>query len=91
MAIKKLKSVTEPALGLKKKSTSGKVTKKAVPLTSNKLMKEVLPDSNHVLPFSLFNDLDIELFKSGKHYRLYEKLGAHIVTHQKKKGVYFAV
>ena len=91
MAIKKLKSVTEPALGLKKKSTSGKVTKKAVPLTSNKLMKEVLPDSNHVLPFSLFNDLDIELFKSGTHYRLYEKLGAHIVTHQKKKGVYFAV
>ena len=27
---------------------------------------------------SLFTDFDIDLFKSGKHYRLYEKFGSHI-------------
>jgi 1,4-alpha-glucan branching enzyme len=41
--------------------------------------------------FSLFTDFDIHLFKSGKHYRLYEKLGAHLATVGGKKGTYFAV
>ncbi len=40
---------------------------------------------------SLFTDFDIDLFKSGKHYRLYEKLGSHIVEVDGEKGVYFAV
>jgi len=42
-------------------------------------------------PYSLFTDFDINLFKSGKHYKLYEKFGAHIVTHEAEEGVYFAV
>jgi 1,4-alpha-glucan branching enzyme len=41
--------------------------------------------------FSLFSDFDIDLFKAGKHYRLYEKLGAHPVTHEGTEGTYFAV
>ncbi|GCC53086.1 1,4-alpha-glucan branching protein GlgB [Chryseotalea sanaruensis] len=41
--------------------------------------------------FSLLTDFDIHLFKSGKHYRLYEKLGSHVITAGGKKGVYFAV
>jgi 1,4-alpha-glucan branching enzyme len=41
--------------------------------------------------FSLLTDYDIHLFKEGKHYKLYEKLGAHTVTHKRKKGTYFAV
>lgn len=41
--------------------------------------------------FSLFSDFDVALFKAGKHYRLYQKLGAHPVTHQGKTGMYFAV
>ena len=41
--------------------------------------------------FSLFTDFDIQLFKSGKHYRLYQKLGAHLVEVEGKQGVYFAV
>lgn len=41
--------------------------------------------------FSLLSDFDIHLFGEGKHYKLYEKLGAHVVTHQGKKGTYFAV
>ncbi|KPL12879.1 glycogen branching protein [candidate division WOR_3 bacterium SM1_77] len=36
-------------------------------------------------------DHDIYLFKEGNHFRLYNKLGAHLIDDGKKKGVYFAV
>jgi 1,4-alpha-glucan branching enzyme len=39
----------------------------------------------------LFTDFDIDLFKAGKHFRLYEKLGAHSIEVNGVKGVYFAV
>ena len=45
----------------------------------------------NTIPFSLFTDFDINLFKSGKHYRLYEKFGSHITTVEGVKGTYFAV
>ena len=41
--------------------------------------------------YSLFSDFDISLFKAGKHYRLYEKFGAHLTEVNGEKGVYFAV
>lgn len=44
-----------------------------------------------VQPYSLFTDFDIDLFKAGKHFRLYEKLGAHLLEVDGVKGVYFAV
>ncbi|TAI48294.1 1,4-alpha-glucan branching protein GlgB [Flagellimonas allohymeniacidonis] len=44
-----------------------------------------------VIPHSLFTDFDINLFKSGKHYRLYDKLGSHLTEVEGKKGTYFAV
>ena len=40
---------------------------------------------------SLFTDFDINLFKAGKHYRLYEKFGSHIITLNGEEGTYFAV
>jgi 1,4-alpha-glucan branching enzyme len=46
---------------------------------------------NQVQTHSLFTDFDIDLFKSGKHFRLYEKLGAHRIEVEGIKGVYFAV
>ncbi|HAT77763.1 MAG TPA: 1,4-alpha-glucan branching enzyme [Flavobacterium sp.] len=46
---------------------------------------------NKVQPYSLFTDFDINLFKAGKHFRLYEKLGAHLLEVDGVKGVYFAV
>ena len=46
---------------------------------------------NQVQPHSLFTDFDIDLFKAGKHFRLYEKLGAHLTELNGEKGVYFAV
>ena len=44
-----------------------------------------------VIPHSLFTEFDIDLFKIGKHYRLYEKLGSHPTEVDGVKGVYFAV
>ena len=41
--------------------------------------------------FSLITDYDIHLFKSGKHYKLYEKLGSRIVKWKEQEGAYFAV
>jgi 1,4-alpha-glucan branching enzyme len=46
---------------------------------------------SNVQTHSLFTDFDINLFKAGKHYRLYEKLGAHLIEKDGIKGVYFAV
>jgi 1,4-alpha-glucan branching enzyme len=41
--------------------------------------------------FTLLTDFDIHLFKSGKHFKLYEKLGAHSVSFDGQEGTYFAV
>ncbi len=41
--------------------------------------------------FSLLTDFDVHIFKSGKHFKLYEKLGAHLSTHNGEEGTYFAV
>ncbi|OYU79105.1 MAG: 1,4-alpha-glucan branching enzyme, partial [Flavobacterium sp. BFFFF1] len=46
---------------------------------------------NRTISHSLFSDFDISLFKAGKHFRLYEKLGAHTIEVDGVKGVYFAV
>ena len=44
-----------------------------------------------VKPFSLLTDFDIALFQSGKHFRMYQKLGSHLVEVDGVAGVYFAV
>ncbi len=44
-----------------------------------------------VIAHSLFTSFDIDLFKSGKHFRLYEKLGSHEIIVDGVKGTYFAV
>ncbi len=41
--------------------------------------------------FTLFTDFDIHLFRTGKHFKLYEKLGAHPAVHNNEGGTYFAV
>ncbi len=46
---------------------------------------------NKVLSYSLFSNFDIDLFKAGKHFQLYEKLGAHLIEVDGVKGVYFSV
>jgi 1,4-alpha-glucan branching enzyme len=46
---------------------------------------------NPVEAYSLFTDFDVNLFKAGKHYKLYEKFGAHYLEDQNRIGTYFAV
>src|SRR5438034_4134851 len=38
-----------------------------------------------------FGELDLHLLGEGKHVRIYEKLGAHVMTHEGRRGVAFAV
>ncbi|RZK74771.1 MAG: 1,4-alpha-glucan branching protein GlgB, partial [Pedobacter sp.] len=45
----------------------------------------------NVWSHSLFTDYDIDLFLVGKHFRLYEKMGAHLASLNKTNGTYFAV
>lgn len=47
--------------------------------------------SKPVWIYSLFSDYDVNLFLVGKHFRLYEKMGSHILELEKVKGTYFSV
>ncbi|MCB9232000.1 MAG: 1,4-alpha-glucan branching protein GlgB [Bacteroidia bacterium] len=46
---------------------------------------------NKIQPHSLFTDFDLDLFRAGKHFRLYEKMGSHPLEVEGKAGTYFAV
>ena len=41
--------------------------------------------------YSRFSDFDVHLFGAGKHQKLYEKFGSHVVEHCGVTGTYFAV
>ena len=45
----------------------------------------------NVLNHSLLTDFDTGLFGAGKHFKLYEKLGSHIIEVDGQWGTYFAV
>ncbi len=40
---------------------------------------------------TLLTEDDLYLFNEGSHFRLYEKLGSHLLTHNNVEGTYFAV
>ncbi len=42
-------------------------------------------------PFSLLNDHDVYLFKEGSHFRLYDRLGSHLINVEGRDGACFAV
>ncbi len=46
---------------------------------------------NKVISHSLFTDFDVSLFVSGKHFRLYDKFGSHLIDVNGVNGTYFAV
>ena len=46
---------------------------------------------SNIITHSLFSDFDINLFKAGKHFKLYEKFGSHVLTLNGIQGTYFAV
>lgn len=47
------------------------------------------PTTNPI--YSRFSDFDVHLFRAGKHQKLYEKFGSHVVEHNGVTGTYFAV
>ena len=44
-----------------------------------------------VIEYSLLSDYDVYLFKQGRHYRIYEKLGSHPTQVDGVEGTYFGV
>lgn len=52
---------------------------------------ESIATDGPVVYLSKFSDFDIHLFKEGRHYKLYEKMGSHPMEHKGIKGTYFAV
>jgi len=44
-----------------------------------------------VQAYSKFTDFDIGLFRSGKHFKLYEKFGSHELVHNQVRGTCFSV
>ncbi|MBS1529252.1 MAG: 1,4-alpha-glucan branching protein GlgB, partial [Bacteroidetes bacterium] len=78
------KAATEKSV---KKSASS--TAKASPQKSSAKAMSAL--SNAVQVYSRFSDFDISLFKSGKHYKLYEIMGSHVLEYKGVIGTYFAV
>jgi 1,4-alpha-glucan branching enzyme len=90
--VKKAKPAAKKAAGADKAEKPAAA--KAAPKT-----KKVVADATEpavaavksVEPFSRFTDFDISLFKSGKHYKLYEKLGSHVMEFTGVTGTYFAV
>ncbi|MBE0430698.1 MAG: 1,4-alpha-glucan branching protein GlgB [Dehalococcoidia bacterium] len=65
--------------------TSGRSRRKAVPSRDSTPAQPVRYD------VTLLGDDDLFLFNEGAHYRLYEKLGAHLLTVDGLAGGYFAV
>jgi 1,4-alpha-glucan branching enzyme len=47
--------------------------------------------NQNVYVHSLMTQQDVELFKAGKHYRLYNMLGSHLLELEGVKGTFFAV
>ncbi len=78
----KAKKITDPQI----KNKAGVADSK-----SSVIKKERLAGPESAQFYSRFTDFDISLFKAGKHFKLYEKLGSHVVTHAGEKGTYFAV
>ena len=52
--------------------------------------KAATNESSHDFSPTL-GELDLHLFGEGRHERIYDKLGAHLTTHEGKRGVGFAV
>ncbi|MFO7721171.1 MAG: 1,4-alpha-glucan branching protein GlgB, partial [Gillisia sp.] len=77
-----------------KKTTSTKKTsdkKLAKATTAIKLKERDKKTLETLKKVSLISEYDVHLFKEGKHFHLYKKLGSHIIDAAGFKGVYFAL
>ncbi|TDE15354.1 1,4-alpha-glucan branching protein GlgB [Dyadobacter psychrotolerans] len=70
---------------------ANKRTAKTADETAGNTTKKIITVTEQPGSFSLFTEFDISLFQSGRHFHLYNKLGAHIQTVNGVTGTYFAV
>ncbi|QIA09076.1 1,4-alpha-glucan branching protein GlgB [Draconibacterium halophilum] len=71
----------------KTKRKSVKTKKKTVVAKNKEANKaNVVDDIKNII-----TEYDIYLFREGKHFSLYEKLGAHVIEHNNTRGTFFAV
>jgi 1,4-alpha-glucan branching enzyme len=80
---------TSPPRGLAFSLLSVKLSE--IALSAHKIMTPTMNASPVRYDFSLLTDNDLYLFNEGSHYRVYEKLGAHLVQDGDERGTYFAV
>jgi 1,4-alpha-glucan branching enzyme len=87
------KAVAKTAAAKTKTAAAEKEGEKAVKKTAKKAVAPIVNTTNMlaVEPYSRFTDFDVSLFRSGKHYKLYEKFGAHVVEYKGVVGTYFSV
>src|SRR6185369_516384 len=65
--------------------------RKTVSSASKGAKPESVKTTNSTDSASIFGDIDLHLFGEGRHERIYEKLGAHLITRAGKPGVAFSV
>ncbi len=78
----------------KRKTTPATAAPAVQPATAETIshtpdMASSAPQANPV--YSRFSDFDVHLFQAGKHRKLYEKFGSHVIEHNGVTGTYFAV
>ncbi|WP_337070729.1 1,4-alpha-glucan branching protein GlgB, partial [Pontibacter sp. 13R65] len=82
-------------------ASASEITPVVTPDSAHKEQEQELVETQQAAPaeekapmsydISRFTDFDMHLFREGKHFSLYEKLGSHVMTHNGQTGVYFAV
>jgi len=88
--------VNKPKAASKKATAAADAPKAPKKIAAKSQIEKIInqsptADIKAVEPYSRFTDFDIDLFKSGKHFKLYEKLGSHVLEHKGVLGTYFAV
>ncbi|RYE26925.1 MAG: 1,4-alpha-glucan branching protein GlgB, partial [Sphingobacteriaceae bacterium] len=100
--LKKSKPPVTKKTGVKTASLSTKNSKQIDLTTAETPEAELLikndttvqPQNTQLNPveiYSRFSDFDINLFKAGKHHKLYELFGSHTLDYKGVTGTYFAV
>ncbi|HEY5837558.1 MAG TPA: alpha-amylase family glycosyl hydrolase, partial [Pyrinomonadaceae bacterium] len=90
MVSKKPKQLSENKLPPKRRATP--TVREEADLKTKTSSRKVAKTKSSATEFPpILSDLDLHLFGEGKHHRIYEKLGAHVMSHGGKRGVTFAV
>jgi 1,4-alpha-glucan branching enzyme len=88
------KTVAAETKTLKKTAENTKAAPDTKTGTKTSTTKQSMPAQslyNAVQSYSRFTEFDVSLFRSGKHYKLYEKFGSHVVEFNGVIGTYFSV